>query len=117
MQELKKAVEIKNGSVYIKDKTAVRNMMDRLVHDTVFQPDDEKKKAQFMLIKEIAKACNAVPSSIQGLYEDMGRNYPGFTVPAINIRGLTYDVARVIFRKAQQMKAGPVIFEIARSEI
>jgi fructose/tagatose bisphosphate aldolase len=47
----------------------------------------------------------------------MGRNYPGFTVPAINIRGLTYDVARSIFRKALEMKVGAFIFEIARSEI
>jgi fructose/tagatose bisphosphate aldolase len=47
----------------------------------------------------------------------MGRNYPGFTVPAINIRGLTYDVARAIFRTAIDRKAGAFIFEIARSEI
>ena len=47
----------------------------------------------------------------------MGRNYPGFTVPAINIRGLTYDVARVIFKKAIERNAGAFIFEIARSEI
>jgi fructose/tagatose bisphosphate aldolase len=47
----------------------------------------------------------------------MGREYPGFTVPAINIRGLTYDVARAIFRKAIEMNVGAFIFEIARSEI
>ncbi|MFN3396624.1 MAG: class II fructose-bisphosphate aldolase, partial [Thermodesulfovibrionales bacterium] len=45
------------------------------------------------------------------------RNYPNFTVPAINIRGLTYDVARAIFRKAIEMDVGAFIFEIARSEI
>ena len=55
--------------------------------------------------------------SIQGLYEEMGREYPGFTVPAINIRGLTYDVARAIFRTAMEMNVGAFIFEIARSEI
>ena len=47
----------------------------------------------------------------------MGRSYPGFTVPAINIRGLTYDAAKAIFRKANQVHAGALIFEIARSEI
>jgi fructose/tagatose bisphosphate aldolase len=71
----------------------------------------------FILIKEIAKACGAIPASIQGLYEEMGRNYPGFTVPAMNIRGLTYDTARAVFRKALEMKVGAMIFEIARSEI
>ncbi|MDI6890731.1 MAG: hypothetical protein QMC83_07335 [Thermodesulfovibrionales bacterium] len=58
-----------------------------------------------------------MPSSIQGLYEEIGRNYRGFTVPAINIRGLTYDVAKTMLRKAQEMNVGALIFEIVRSEI
>jgi len=41
----------------------------------------------------------------------------GFTVPAINIRTLTYEVAQAIFRAALKNSVGPVIFEIARSEI
>jgi fructose/tagatose bisphosphate aldolase len=114
---LKDIVEIKDGSVYVKDKNAVRNLMDSLIYDAVFESDDEKKKAKFVLIKEIAKVCGAVPASIQRLYEEIGRSYPGFTVPAINIRGLTYDVARAVFRKALEMEVGAFIFEIARSEI
>lgn len=114
---LKDVVEIKDGSISIKNKQCLRDIMDSLISDAVFEADDEKRKARFILIKEIAKACGAVPASIQGLYEEMGKNYPGFTVPAINIRGLTYDVAKVIFRKAIQMNVGALIFEIARSEI
>ncbi|MDA8214833.1 MAG: class II fructose-bisphosphate aldolase, partial [Nitrospiraceae bacterium] len=117
IQGLKDIIEIKDGSVYVKDKNAARNLMDSLIYDAVFESDDEKRKAKFVFVKEVAKACGAVPASIQGLYEEMGRNYPGFTVPAINIRGLTYDVARAIFRKALEMKVGALIFEIARSEI
>ena len=41
----------------------------------------------------------------------------GFTVPAINIRGLSYDVAQAVFRAALASGVGAVIFEIARSEI
>lgn len=114
---IKDLIEIKEGAVYVKDKSAIRGMMDGLITDAVFEPDDEKRKAKFILIKEIAKACGAVPASIQGLYEEMGRRYPNFTVPAINIRGLTYDVSRAVFRKALEMKVGALIFEIARSEI
>lgn len=114
---IKDLIEIKEGAVYVKDKSAIRGMMDGLIAEAVFEPDDEKRKAKFILIKEIAKACGAVPASIQGLYEEMGRRYPNFTVPAINIRGLTYDVSRAVFRKALQMKVGALIFEIARSEI
>ena len=91
--------------------------MDELVYEAVFTEDKDRQIALFTLIKEAAKAAGAVPASIQGLYEDMGKNYPGFTVPAINIRGLTYDTARAIFRKANQVNAGAIIFEIARSEI
>ncbi|MFZ5997058.1 MAG: class II fructose-bisphosphate aldolase [Nitrospirota bacterium] len=117
LQEVRGAVEIKAGVVTVKDKKAVRAMMDSLIYDAVFEPDEERRKALFILVKEIAKACGAIPASIQRLYEEMGRNYPGFTVPAMNIRGLTYDTVRAAFRKAQQMKVGPMIFEIARSEI
>jgi fructose/tagatose bisphosphate aldolase len=114
---LRDIIEIKDGAVLIKDKTTLKGIMDGLIYDAVFEPDTEKKKSLLLLIKEIAKACGAVPSSIQGLYEVMGKAYPGFTVPAINIRGLTYDFARAIFRKANEKKVGALIFEIARSEI
>ncbi len=117
IQGLMDAVDFKNGSVTIRDKSAVRSMMDSLIYAAVFEQDNEKKKALFLLVKEIAKAYGAIPASIQGLYEDMGRNYPGFTVPAMNIRGLTYDTVRAAFRKAHELKVGPMIFEIARSEI
>ncbi len=117
LADLKKVVEVRDGSLAVKDKKGLRDMMDSLIYGAVFEPDDAKRKSLFILIKEIAKAAGAIPASIQALYEEMGRNYPGFTVPAINIRGLTYDVARAIFKKALEMKVGPVIFEIARSEI
>lgn len=117
IEGLKNIVEIRDGSVSVKDRNAVRNIVDGLIYNAVFELDDEKRKALFILVKEIAKACGAVPASIQGLYEDMGRSYPGFTVPAMNIRGLTYDTVRAVFRKALEMKVGAMIFEIARSEI
>ncbi|MDI6800960.1 MAG: class II fructose-bisphosphate aldolase [Thermodesulfovibrionales bacterium] len=117
LKGLKDFIEISKGSIFLKDKSGIRNIIDSLIYDAVFESNDEKKKALLILIKEIAKACGAIPASIQGLYEEMGRNYPGFTVPAINIRGLTYDVARAVFRKAMEVKAGAFIFEIARSEI
>ena len=41
----------------------------------------------------------------------------GFTVPAINLRVVTYDAARAIFRTAIAIEAGAFILEIARSEI
>src|SRR5437588_4720287 len=40
-----------------------------------------------------------------------------FTVPAFNIRALTYHSARALFRAAMRHDVGAFIFEIARSEI
>ncbi len=114
---LKDCITIANGKVEVKNPDAVRGLMDGLVYEAVFNNDEKKRNDLQRLVIEIAKKMGAVPSSIQSLYEEMGRSYPGFTVPAINIRGLTYDVARVIFRKAIEKDVGALIFEIARSEI
>jgi len=38
-------------------------------------------------------------------------------VPAMNVRGMTYDTGRAIFRTAKRLNAGAFILEIARSEI
>jgi fructose/tagatose bisphosphate aldolase len=116
IRELKNVISSSREGVEIRDINNLKNMMDSLIYEAVFS-EGERKNALLLLIKETAKAAGAVPSSIQSLYEEMGRAYPGFTVPAINIRGLTYDVARAVFRKAIEMEVGPFIFEIARSEI
>ena len=116
LTDAKNCISISGGSVEIKDAGEVRKLMDRLIYEAVFT-DEKSGNAIKKLVIEIAKKMGAVPSSIQNLYEEMGRSYPGFTVPAINIRGLTYDVARAIFRKALEKNVGAMIFEIARSEI
>jgi fructose/tagatose bisphosphate aldolase len=116
IKALKNSVSIGKGGVAVKDRKAVSSLMDGLIYEAVFA-EGERKTGLLILVKEIAKACGAVPASIQGLYEEMGRNYPGFTVPAMNIRGLTYDSSRAVFRKVLEKKVGAFIFEIARSEI
>ncbi|MGB9710073.1 MAG: class II fructose-bisphosphate aldolase [Thermodesulfovibrio sp.] len=116
-EKFTEAVEIKNGKVTVKNKESIKNLMDELIFDAVFEESDDVRTKKFLIIKEIAKEMGAIPASIQALYEEMGREFPGFTVPAINIRGLTYDVARAIFRKAKEKNVGAFIFEIARSEI
>ncbi|NCO82802.1 MAG: aldolase [Nitrospirae bacterium CG_4_10_14_3_um_filter_44_29] len=117
LKGLKGILSVNKGILELKDKAGLQKIMDELIYEAVFTEDKDRQLALFLLIKEAAKAAGAVPASIQGLYEEMGRSYPGFTVPAINIRGLTYDAAKAIFRKANQVHAGALIFEIARSEI
>jgi fructose/tagatose bisphosphate aldolase len=93
-------------------------LIDDLIYTAVFSPDPETSQAAGFLIRRGAASLGIISASIQSLYEAMGREeLGGFTVPAINIRGITYDVAQSVFRAAIEGNVGPVIFEIARSEI
>lgn len=94
------------------------NGIDVLVENAVFGADNQVKERYQQQIRELASTRGIFPASIQGLYEAAGKGfYHGITVPAINIRGITYQVARAVFRAALKDKVGAVIFEIARSEI
>ncbi len=66
-----------------------------------------------------ARSAGIYPASIHHLYLARGRGAAplGFTVPAINVRGMAYDTARALFRARRALDAGAVILEIARSEI
>lgn len=107
-----------DGKVAVKSEAAVRSdLIDRLVRTAVFAETAPRDAARW-LIRGIANEVGAPPASIQELYEGIGRGETGgFTVPAINIRGITYDVARAVFRAARSLDVGAVVFEIARSEI
>ena len=92
--------------------------IDALVNEAALATDAKVKDKAQQTIRELASKQGVFLSSIQGLYEAAGKGlYSGVTVPAINIRGITYDVARAVFRAALKNKVGAFIFEIARSEI
>jgi fructose/tagatose bisphosphate aldolase len=94
------------------------NEIDSLVEEAVFASDNQAKEKNQRTIRELALARGIYPASMQGLYEAAGRGlYSGITVPAINIRGITYHVARSVFRAALKDRVGAFIFEIARSEV
>jgi fructose/tagatose bisphosphate aldolase len=77
-----------------------------------------KKKQIAIGIFAMAREKGIYPASIQNLYVARGRGeFGGFTVPAINLRSMTYDLARSVFRAAEKNDSGTFIFEIARSEI
>jgi fructose/tagatose bisphosphate aldolase len=92
--------------------------VDQLVHTAVFGDGDAKAEARRTIHLE-ARRRGAVSSTIYPLYMAIGRGEIDrvFTVPAFNIRALTYDAARALFRVAMRHDVGAFIFEIARSEI
>jgi fructose/tagatose bisphosphate aldolase len=113
-----KAVSVGDGSVTVTDERALAGApMDALVRAAVFGTTEERDHARW-LIWEIGQAVGVRAASIHDLYMARGRGeIGGFTVPAINVRGMSYDTARAIFRTAIKLRAGAFILEIARSEI
>ncbi|MGH9442435.1 MAG: class II fructose-bisphosphate aldolase [Thermoanaerobaculia bacterium] len=91
--------------------------VDTLAWTAVFGSEAEKSEAR-ATIRRLSAARSILPASIVSLYDARGRGeVGGFTVPALNLRTLTYDSARAVFRTARKLAAGAFIFEIARSEI
>lgn len=96
----------------------VSDRLDRIVDSAVFSADSEVRREHRRTIRNLASASGVFPASIQALYEAAGKgDYHNKTVPAINIRGIAYPVARAVFRAARKNRVGAFIFEIARSEI
>lgn len=94
------------------------SLVDNLVYTSSLTGDAGARQAARTAVRDLATAQGCPSSSIQGYYEAMGRGeIRGISVPAINIRTLTYDVAQAIFQVLQKLDGGPVLFEIARSEI
>ncbi|MCM8757984.1 MAG: aldolase, partial [Candidatus Omnitrophica bacterium] len=91
---------------------------DILVTDLVINDDLERKKILAKKIFSLVYKKGIYPASIHQFYMARGKGeLSGFTVPAINLRSLTYDLARAIFRVAKRNNSGSFIFEIAKSEI
>ncbi|NPA58308.1 MAG: aldolase [Aquificae bacterium] len=113
------AVSCDGDSITITDEKKLREMViDDLVYTAVFGDTEEIREMAKKVIRKIANEFGAVPSSIHDFYMAMGRGeVDGITTPAVNIRGMTYDVARQMFKVANEHDVGAMIFEIAKSEI
>jgi fructose/tagatose bisphosphate aldolase len=105
-------------SLHIKNLQKFRaQTIDQLVWDAVFADSDEVRNGARWIIRRAGLETGVGPSSIHELYLAYGRKEcGGFAVPAINVRGLSYDVARAVIRAAQKKKVGAFIFELARTE-
>ncbi len=94
------------------------SVIDKLVYNAVFADTAEVRGIARWMIKSAGLSLGLWLASIQGLYEAMGiGEVSGYTVPAVNIRGMTYDVARALVRSGRKNNSSSFIFEIAKSEI
>jgi fructose/tagatose bisphosphate aldolase len=102
----------------ISDRKLLQQNIHRLAELSALGKNPKKGAAQY-IIRRAALEFGAILSSVNDFYLARGRgDIPfTFTVPAMNLRMLTFDSARAVFRVANEMKAGAFIFEIARSEM
>ncbi len=92
--------------------------IEKIALDLITSDDALVKKEFAKKIFDLAYKKRIYPSSIHEFYMARGRGeFGGFTVPAINLRSMTYDLARAIFRVAKKNNSGAFIFEIAKSEM
>ena len=112
------AVSVDGGRVTLSNPAVLAtSQTDALVHQAVFGAEADRINARWLLW-ELGQIVGVRPASIHDLYIARGAGKcHGFTVPAINVRGMSYDTARSIFRTAIAQDAGAFILEIARSEI
>jgi fructose/tagatose bisphosphate aldolase len=116
---------IRPAATVLSDRVGVTNaaalsgdLIDGLAWTAAFGGDAELRGTARWIVRSLAASAGIRPTSIHDLYLAMGRSEAsGFTVPAINIRAMTYDSARAVIRSARKLNAGAFIFEIARSEI
>jgi fructose/tagatose bisphosphate aldolase len=112
------AAHLDGDRLAIDDEPAFRGSAVRdLAWTAAFTEDDATREAAQWLVWEASQELGALSASIHELYAARGRGeVSGFTVPAVNLRAQTFDMARTLFDAAQSADVGAVILEIARSE-
>ncbi len=109
---------IEGDRLVIEDEARFRDGGIRdIVWSATFSEDEGTVQAARWLVWEASQELACPSASIQDLYRARGRGeVSGFTVPAINIRSQTFDMARVIFEASAAIDSEAIILELARSE-
>lgn len=118
VEGLSPAVVLDGDKLLVTDESSLRDKIDGLVYNAVFGEGLVRELSRW-LVWELGQELGIYPASIHELYMAVGRgDVPcNFTVPAINVRAMNYNTSRAIFRAANKLDVGAILFEIARSEI
>ncbi|MCI0345083.1 MAG: aldolase, partial [Chloroflexi bacterium] len=118
MERLAGAAHVEDDQLVIDDAARFRGEPVRdLAWTATFSQDQAAVDAARWIVWEASQALGARSASIHQLY--MARAHDdvaAFTVPAINIRAQTFDMARIVYESAEADDVGAVILELARSE-
>src|SRR3990172_4373538 len=112
------ALSLSGRTLTVRDRPRLATAIDGLAHKAALASEPDAGLARWV-IREAAAQIGIYPASIDGLYRARGRGASrnDFTVPAMNLRALSYHAARCVFRTARPRRAGALLFEIARSEM
>ena len=118
LASLSPSAHLDGDRLVIDDVAAFRDIGIRdLAWTAAFSTDEATTTAAQWLVWEASQVLGARSASIQSLYEARARGeVSGFTVPAINLRAQTFDMARTIYETAAAADVRAVILELARSE-
>lgn len=112
------SIEINGTIVKVIDADRFRQKVHLLAEESALGTGVRQGAARF-IIRAAAQDLGIIPASINDLYMARGRGEvpETFAVPAMNLRVLTFEAAKAVFRAARQVEAAAMIFEIARSEM
>jgi len=112
-------VVLDDEEVTVKDESKLREFgIDYLIYSAVLSDDAQVRHLCRVYIRKLAKIFGVYSASIFPLYKAFGKGeVSGFTVPAMNVRALSYDFAREVFKKSSQHSAAAFIFELSRTEM
>jgi len=118
LSRLSGVVDWHEGRFVIDDVARLRaDGIRDLAWTAAFGDDPATVEAAQWIVWEAAQELGARSASIHELYMARARGeISGFTVPAINIRAQTFDMARIAFETAETEDVGALILELARSE-
>ncbi len=96
---------------------SLRESMELLAFNSSFNPNEDVRNLARWVIWEGSRMANAESASIHDVYMDRAAGgWSNRTIPAINLRTLTFDTAKTIFERLER-DSGTAIFEIAKSEM
>ncbi len=118
IDRLDHAIHLHGDHIHVSDPMKLQEKIGLLAEISAIGPARQQGPARF-LVRSAAQELGIFPSSIHELYLARGRGEipPTFTVPAMNLRALSFHASRAVFRAASMLDAGALIFELARSEM
>jgi fructose/tagatose bisphosphate aldolase len=112
-------VEVGAQGIRVVDEGALRRTgAQALARRAIFSSDPLVRQAARDALWQLARSLGIYSASTHALYAARARGeWQGMTVPAVNLRFLTFDSARAALRAVHALDGLALIFEIARSEM